>query len=267
MTSNFMHRALPIALGIILCSSPTKSEHVADAGNCGMQSQFRPITPQSGIRNGLVLACGRLIRPPYKLTVSDKKLFVNEVQVKPPPRRQEITRSEILVSSTTESLHRLSTEVRRMWGDNTSKDEILAYIKEQPFVTDVKWDDEFSLLLTIRDESGSSVSGIELPADRSQIKRQTDWAARARINQERERRDIEASLKKGMLIVFRSENGYSQVAMSRDFAERVRELMGSGLGDREKLARLQTDVFNGDEIAAADLLRNYSPNEWALDQR
>ena len=44
---------------------------------------LKPITPKDGIKTGLVIAYGHVIKPPYKVYIEDSKIMINGVQISP----------------------------------------------------------------------------------------------------------------------------------------------------------------------------------------
>lgn len=247
---------MPFVIGVNGFAATQTDRHV----------DVHPVTPRTGVASGVVIACGHVIAPPYRFKYEGSKLFVNGVQLIPSPvaeKEAEKIRASVKDDrrKLLNELQRVETRAREMFDDRRSHEEILQFVKSQGSVIgDAKWDGERTLafrlvgdkhfmhVLWLRDTTPTTRKQVEGIVDQRELQR--------RLIEQYER-----DLANGACLFFSSDNG---VMRMDDPRAKVNEVMGNASMSADKRERVVLEIFPMNQIAAYDVLANFSETEWVL---
>lgn len=226
----------------------------------------KPVRPSYGIETGLVIAFGHVIPPPYKFEYRYRQgeLLVNGVQVFPSPvdvRDREEARALAHPDSLRydKEIDELVRQVYKIHRAGESKAKIVEFLKSKKHIVgDAKWAGDRSLDIRYRWEPKHFTFGMEFPVEGpppqkiDPVKEEEDSRRRAI-----ERR--ENPLKQGKVIFFTS---HSELILDNDIRSEVVGIMTRADLSTEARIEMLTKLLDGDEIAAHDVLANFSLAEW-----
>ncbi|MDD5628302.1 MAG: hypothetical protein PHU21_04510 [Elusimicrobia bacterium] len=234
---------------------------------------IEPGKQADGIKTGLIMAYGHIIRPPYKIEWKNDRLLVNGVQVIPSLIRQrEKTEPPPQYSDSEEKQSRRRKEVkdsiREIYRNKIArnprgevKKEIMAYLARS---TDVfqnpVWISEDELYIQEAETQIRHSISFEGPPPPSESEKKNNLVkARASYAQ-----SIIKGLQQGAFIMFYSSGGNGS---GRDPRQRVNKIMQEpGLSRDQRIELLKEKVFRNYD-PALDVIENYNQDEWKQETK
>jgi len=252
------------------------------------KTEINPVTPNSGIRTGHVIAYGHYIRPPYELEVrEDTLLFLNGIRIYPTfPSRVAEEYSKRLGEKALEKLSKedlaiykkheiLFEEIKNVYkkvnaqkGREQALDSVFRLIAKDTLlkVVDTTLGKTGGAVLAIdlylpgiSESWGSSIDLDYSYKREAQAKLSPYFKKRIRERAKNEKERLEKGLKENKTVICTSFNQAINTYKESDFWEILRILMSKELSLNEKLEKLFSvaAVVNGKE-----LIYNFEPTEW-----
>lgn len=189
-----------LILGLIMVSNGIASD---SDSQILMETKERVLT--EGIETGYVIAFGRPIKPPYRVTMKSNNIFINDFQVVPRKTQSEKKAKKIEISESTRNKHQLIQAIFKSYGDwvvesnvKKAKSKLIAFLSNQPLIKNYELKGE-SLLITFTDGNSE-----ELLLHAARMKREDKFPSSN--NLEKMRLDygkkMKEALQKGMIIAF-----------------------------------------------------------------
>ncbi|MEK7690819.1 MAG: hypothetical protein AAB425_07345 [Bdellovibrionota bacterium] len=228
-----------------------------------------PVIPRTGIAGGVVIAYGHVIPGPYQFRHSGSKLLVNGVQLIPSPvaeKEAEKIRASVKDDrrKLLKELEHVETRARVMFDGHRSHEEILQFIKSQTAVIgDAKWQGERTMILRLKGDK-DFMHALWFKGLSQATRKQVEGAADPQEAQRRLVDQYERDLARGVCLFFSSDNG---VMRMDDPRSKVIEVMKKTSLSGDERERAIFEIFPMNQIAAYDVLANYSEAEWVLKQK
>jgi hypothetical protein len=248
----------------------TKFSHVKDHSR---KMNIQPVKQSAGITTGVVMICGHIIPPPYKVEYRGDVLFVNGVQVEPSPLMQQYDRERPpkltafppkQEAAYKEMVRLLRLAEKRYKEDKATRKEqfrheIVGYLHNESTMTfDAGWNaQEETVCIRTKglaqecwDFSSQAVPAVQ------------DLARVAAQNKTLDIRNIETGLRKGRFKEFGCAGGHG--TEPKDIRAAVNTIMRTpGLSREQRIELLKERVFQGYDTAL-DVVDNYVKEEWIV---
>lgn len=237
-----------------------------------------PQTPVDGIKTGLVIVFGHVIKGPYRIEFGDHKMLVNGIVVDPSPVKQRqfkhpMTTPEELsrAHEVTDFTHRAQAiyrEEKDSIPDEVLQKKILDFVKSQKGVKDARWEGKSYLSVKLAEDKydsyGYGIMFSKAPAVVEPPETAETRAARTKSIQAHYLEELEGDLRRGKSLFFLSDGGVFHDYL--DVRKKVNAIMlNTQLSQDEKIKQLRESVFEGNLGAALDVAANYHADEWKVE--
>lgn len=240
------------------------------------KAPIHPEHPTEGIKTGLVVAYGHVIRPPYKVEIRDGGLVVNGVPItnnpvaireeekrkkrfKDRPQPPEEVEEDIKFGKVFTKANDFFRENKGKMPDEELHKKILDMLQGFPGHKDITWahGDWLSYWHRFRGRYLHIIweFSTEDPEPTEVIQ------ARQAQNMREQVKELEVRLKLGREIIFDSTGGEGMIGDPREAVNEV--MQNPKLTEQERRDLLEERV--GDFGRALDILANYDPAEWRVE--
>jgi len=241
--------------------------------------EINPVTPKDGIKTGLVIAYGHVIKPPYRVYYEGENLMINGVQVRPSlilererkKKRKPEPHSKGHVSKATKIMNTLKKMY--MEGLKTKslyevQDEITEFVlKSSDVYKNPRWlsDDVMEVRFTDPD-IGFRINFSKTPPIKVDPELRKKWQKkRTKEIHESILKRTKGTLRGGHTIIFLSGGG--RQGHHNDIRPKVNKIMTEkGLSEEERIDKLKDQIFLGSYESAFDVIENYNPEEWKVEK-
>jgi hypothetical protein len=232
----------PISLlifGLIMASNG-----IADDSDSQISRETKERVLTEGIETGYVIALGRPIKLPYRVTMKSNNIFINEFQVVPRKTRGEKELKKVEISESTRNKHQLIQAIFKSYGDwviesnvKKAKSKLIAFLSNQPLIKNYELKGE-SLLITFTDGNSE-----ELLLHAARMRREGKFPSQSELEKMRLNicRKFEGHLRKGGIIAF----GYDYTLLIPSLSAKenilfVRSTLSKSISEGEKSELLQS---------------------------
>jgi hypothetical protein len=239
---------------------------------------INPITPKDGVKTGLIIAYGHVIKPPYKIYYEGDNLMINNVQVQPSLVRERDRIIHKKKSISTEERKKLGKKVKLREAAqklyiNGLKTKLIEEVQDEITELILKSSDVYKDPIWISDKSielkivGSELSGTMIFQKKPIVKKSPEakrkWhEKRTKEMHESMLKSLKSTLETGYTLIFFSSGGYS---WKWDFRHEINKIMGEkGLKKDEYIERIHEAKHSYG--LAIDIVENYSPEEWTVEK-